>query len=179
MIQKEGIDTLAEWELQDASRMRGMRSFGMPKERLKLQLEQWLDLHLNEKIPSSLLLLSRTLYMPEHLSASEQLVATIRELPESTVRQLCYVHSPGFEDVSHQVWCWWPRSLKTVCDINTLDEKIRAVIKDCVKMWCYKKIPGVISCSLTCPMFTMDSRVLVSLCKVLIWMNIPVVQTNP
>ena len=86
MIQKEGIDMLAEWELQDASRMRGMRSFGMPKERLKLQLEQWLDLHLNEKIPSSLLLLSRTLYMPEHLSASEQLVATIRELPESTVR---------------------------------------------------------------------------------------------
>ena len=85
MIMKEGIDSLAIWELQDACRARGMRGLGLPKERLQHQLLQWLDLHLNEKIPTSLLLLSRALYLPKELSAEEQLKATISALPETTV----------------------------------------------------------------------------------------------
>jgi len=82
---KEGIDSLATWELQDACRARGMRGLGLPKERLQDQLQQWLDLHLNEKIPTSLLLLSRALYLPEELSTEEQLKATISALPETMV----------------------------------------------------------------------------------------------
>ena len=73
------------WELQDACRTRGMRSLGMPEQRLKFQLGEWLDLHLNHKIPTSLLLLSRALYLPEHLTAEDQLKATISVLPEATV----------------------------------------------------------------------------------------------
>jgi len=57
----------------------------MPEQRLKFQLGQWLDLHLSQKIPSSLLLLSRTLYLPESLTAEDQLKATISVLPEFTV----------------------------------------------------------------------------------------------
>lgn len=85
MIQKEGIDSLAVWELQDACRTRGMRALGMPEQRLKYQLSEWLDLHLNHKIPTSLLLLTRTLYLPEHLTAEDQLKATISVLPEDAV----------------------------------------------------------------------------------------------
>jgi len=73
------------WELQDACRTRGMRSLGMSEQRLKYQLSEWLDLHLNYKIPTSLLLLSRALYLPEHLTAEDQLKATISVLPEATV----------------------------------------------------------------------------------------------
>ena len=86
MIMKEGMDSMAVWELQEACRARGMRGLGVPKERLRDQLQQWLDLHLTANIPTSLLLLSRTLYLSETLSTEEQLKATISSLPESTVR---------------------------------------------------------------------------------------------
>lgn len=87
VIQKEGINSMEIWELQEACRQRGMRSFGVPESRLKLQMAQWLDLHLNHKIPASLLLLSRTLYLPEDLSTEDQLKATISALPDSTAEE--------------------------------------------------------------------------------------------
>lgn len=85
MIQKEGVDSLTIWELQAACRARGMRSLGVPEERLKFQLEQWLELHLKENIPTSLLLLSRALYLSENMSTTDQLQATLSSLPETTV----------------------------------------------------------------------------------------------
>ena len=61
----------------------------MSKQRLVTQLEEWLDLHLNDKVPLSLLLLSRTLYMPPsegglEPTATETLKATISSLPSET-----------------------------------------------------------------------------------------------
>ncbi|ROT60861.1 LETM1 and EF-hand domain-containing protein 1, mitochondrial [Penaeus vannamei] len=82
IIQQEGVDSLAVWELQQACRARGMRAYGLSEERLRLQLHQWLDLSLNEKVPPSLLLLSRTLYLPENVRPSDTLAATISTLPE-------------------------------------------------------------------------------------------------
>ncbi|XP_077992404.1 mitochondrial proton/calcium exchanger protein-like [Glandiceps talaboti] len=87
LIQQEGIDNLSVPELQSACQARGMRALGVPIQRLKSQLEQWLELHLNEQIPSSLLLLSRTLYLPETLSAQEQLKETLTTLPESMTEE--------------------------------------------------------------------------------------------
>ncbi|KAJ8026234.1 Mitochondrial proton/calcium exchanger protein [Holothuria leucospilota] len=84
MIYKEGIDSLDVQELQAACQARGMRALGVPVERLRSQLQQWLDLHLNEQIPTSLLLLSRALYLPESLTPSDALQATIASLPEET-----------------------------------------------------------------------------------------------
>lgn len=88
MIQKESVDSLTTWELQAACRARGMRALGVPEERLKFQLEQWLELHLKENIPTSLLLLSRALYLSENMSTADQLQATLSSLPETTV-SLC------------------------------------------------------------------------------------------
>ena len=47
---------------------------------------QWLDLHLVQKIPASLLLLSRALYLPDDTPASDALQVTLSKLPESIVR---------------------------------------------------------------------------------------------
>ena len=46
---------------------------------------QWLDLHLTQKIPASLLLLSRALYLPEGTPTTDALQATLSTLPESIV----------------------------------------------------------------------------------------------
>ena len=59
-----------------------MRAYGLTEQRLQLQLKEWLDLSLNEKVPQSLLLLSRTLYLPENIPAHNTLAATISTLPE-------------------------------------------------------------------------------------------------
>ncbi|UYV71684.1 K02A2.6-like [Cordylochernes scorpioides] len=87
MIKREGIDSLSVPELQAACRARGMRAMGVPKERLQMQLNQWLELSLNEHVPQSLLLLSRTLYLPENLPASKQLEATISKLSDKALTE--------------------------------------------------------------------------------------------
>ncbi|KAL4707601.1 hypothetical protein ACJJTC_001646 [Scirpophaga incertulas] len=82
MIAKEGVDSLNFSELQQACRSRGMRAYGVSEERLRKELKNWLDLSLNEKVPPSLLLLSRALMVPEHVPTTYKLKATISALPE-------------------------------------------------------------------------------------------------
>lgn len=87
MIQKEGVDSLSLAEVQQACRARGMRAYGVSEERLRIQLKQWLDLSLNEKVPASLLLLSRAMMLPETIPTSDKLKATISSLPETLLTQ--------------------------------------------------------------------------------------------
>lgn len=65
MINREGVNIMSVPELQAACRSRGMRSLGVTEEQLKEQLKQWLDLHLKENVPPSLLLLSRAMYLTD------------------------------------------------------------------------------------------------------------------
>ncbi|CAF1471626.1 unnamed protein product [Adineta steineri] len=83
LIQDEGIDNLTVDELQAACRDRGMRSLGVSIERLRSQLQQWLDLHLNQRIPSTILLVSRALYLPENIPQEDVLKAAIQSLPKA------------------------------------------------------------------------------------------------
>lgn len=64
-----------------------MRAYGVSEQRLRSQLSQWLDLSLNERVPPSLLLLSRALMLPETIPTSDKLKATISALPETIVKQ--------------------------------------------------------------------------------------------
>lgn len=89
-IQNEGLLNLTVNELQQACRARGMRALGVPEDRLRFQLQQWLELSLNENIPQSLLLLSRALYLPEHITTTDQLKATIQTLPEEVGTEARY-----------------------------------------------------------------------------------------
>jgi len=83
LIEDEGIQNLDVDELQSACRERGMRSLGVSEERLRSQLQQWLDLHLNKRIPSTILLLSRALYLPENIPQEDVLKAVIQSLPKA------------------------------------------------------------------------------------------------
>ncbi|EFN76874.1 LETM1 and EF-hand domain-containing protein anon-60Da, mitochondrial [Harpegnathos saltator] len=85
LIEKEGVNTLTRTELQQACRARGMRAYGLPENRLRDQLLQWLDLSLNKKVSPSLLLLSRALMIPETVPMSDKLKATISALPDAVV----------------------------------------------------------------------------------------------
>ncbi|XP_069773938.1 LETM1 domain-containing protein LETM2, mitochondrial isoform X2 [Narcine bancroftii] len=76
MIAKEGCDVLTVSELQTACRARGMRSLGLSEEQLREQLTQWLELHLEENVPPSLLLLSRAMYLTE-----AKLTTNVHEVP--------------------------------------------------------------------------------------------------
>jgi LETM1 and EF-hand domain-containing protein 1 len=83
LIEDEGIDNLTVEELQAACRDRGMRSYGVSIERMRSQLQQWLDLHLNKRIPSTILLVSRALYLPENVPQEDILKAAIQSLPKA------------------------------------------------------------------------------------------------
>ncbi|XP_036022196.1 LETM1 domain-containing protein LETM2, mitochondrial isoform X2 [Onychomys torridus] len=90
IIAKEGVKALSVSELQAACRARGMRSLGLTEEQLRQQLTEWLDLHLKENVPPSLLLLSRTFYLidvkpkPIELPRSIEVPKTNPVMPSST-----------------------------------------------------------------------------------------------
>jgi len=83
IIAKEGFNHMTVGELQNACKDRGMRALGLTKEKLIQQLKQWIELSTNEKVPPSLLLLSRTLYLPETLAPEKAIEASISALPEA------------------------------------------------------------------------------------------------
>lgn len=56
---------------------------GLSKDRLKTQLEQWLELHIKQNIPVSLLLFSRSLYLPDNLPKEDLISKTLSALPKS------------------------------------------------------------------------------------------------
>ncbi|CAG0887381.1 unnamed protein product, partial [Cyprideis torosa] len=69
LIRHEGLSRMTAFELQQACRARGMRSFGVSRGRLISQLDQWLQLSLDHKVPPTLILLSRALlFLPDHVT---------------------------------------------------------------------------------------------------------------
>lgn len=89
MIQAEGIDALSLQELQAACASRGFRSVGTSPGRLRDELAQWVDLHLNHHVPSTLLVLSRAFsFTDRHMTAEEALKATFNSLPDNLVSDL-------------------------------------------------------------------------------------------
>eukprot|EP00729_Bicosta_minor_P004118 gene4118-14858_t len=79
----EGIETMSVSALQDACRARGMRAAGISEEGLQERLSQWINLHIVEDVPASLLLMSRVLYLPENLAPEAQLATVLDSLPEN------------------------------------------------------------------------------------------------
>lgn len=68
-------------------RLIGMRAYGLSEDTLKRQLEEWINLSLNEKVPPSLLLLSRAMMLPEDIPTTDKLKATISSLPDAAAIQ--------------------------------------------------------------------------------------------
>lgn len=87
VISREGVNTLDLWELQQACKARGMRAYGLTKERMQTQLQEWIDLSLNEKVPQTLLLLSRAVSISDDSFTTDKLKETLRVLPDSVANQ--------------------------------------------------------------------------------------------
>ncbi|XP_060894605.1 LETM1 domain-containing protein LETM2, mitochondrial [Labrus mixtus] len=83
MIAAEGVAAMSVSELQAACRSRGMRSLGLTTDQLRLQMQQWLDLHLKENVPPSLLLLSRAMYLTE-LKPKPPVIPPVPKLEKAT-----------------------------------------------------------------------------------------------
>ncbi|XP_057686976.1 LETM1 domain-containing protein LETM2, mitochondrial [Corythoichthys intestinalis] len=83
MIAAEGVAVMSVSELQAACRSRGMRSLGLTTDQLRLQLQQWLDLHLKENVPPSLLLLSRAMYLTD-LKPKAPVIPPVPKLEKTT-----------------------------------------------------------------------------------------------
>ncbi|KAK2489928.1 hypothetical protein MC885_021418, partial [Smutsia gigantea] len=54
---------------------------------LELPSIQWLELHLHQEIPTSLLILSRAMYLPDTLSPEDQLTSTLQALPDIVAKE--------------------------------------------------------------------------------------------
>lgn len=84
LIQAEGIETLSEQELRQACRDRGHLGL-LSVDEMRQQLRDWLDLSLNQSVPSSLLILSRAFTVSGRLKPEEAVVATLSSLPDEVV----------------------------------------------------------------------------------------------
>ena len=88
VIKAEKIESLTIQELQAACATRGIRSIGISPGRLRDELAQWLDLHLEHHVPSTLLVLSRAFsYTDRSVSTEEALKATLNSLPDNLVNE--------------------------------------------------------------------------------------------
>lgn len=108
MIHWEGVGSLSQDELISACRDRGMRYIGLPKDLLKQQLNEWIELSLNKSVPALLLLLSRafTITTERHLMDTTQaLQSTISTFPDEMLDQVLpsdHENARRLEELLHQ-----------------------------------------------------------------------------
>jgi len=91
LIEKEGVTTLTIGELRVACQERGMRTVGLTTAGYRQNLRQWLDLSLNQKVPLSLLILSRAFTILETRSPSrpeEVLRTTLSAMDDEFVEEV-------------------------------------------------------------------------------------------
>jgi hypothetical protein len=63
LIQSEGVEALSPAELAHAAASRGIRTSGVPIERLREELSQWINLHVDRDLSGTLLILSKVRYI--------------------------------------------------------------------------------------------------------------------
>ncbi|KAG0379730.1 hypothetical protein BGX24_011921 [Mortierella sp. AD032] len=96
LIITEGVDSLTEPELQAACQSRGINITDVSSDRLRTELNQWLELHLTYSIPATILILSRTFsysdsYIPDR--PGKVLQATLSSLPKTLIHKTELLHS--------------------------------------------------------------------------------------
>ncbi|XP_063933496.1 mitochondrial proton/calcium exchanger protein-like [Zophobas morio] len=87
MILKEGVDSMTVSELQTACQDRGMRAIGITIERLRSQMRQWLNLNIKEKVPTTILLLSRALMINPSIDPDTIKSSLLTNLSENLVHE--------------------------------------------------------------------------------------------
>lgn len=68
--------------------MRGMRGIGVPIERLRRNLEQWLQLSIHQGIPPGILILSRAMIISEKVRPVDAIKNTLAKFSDEQVEEL-------------------------------------------------------------------------------------------
>jgi len=87
----EGIEGLDDEDLAEANHDRGMPHFGMKREKLESQLARWIDLSMNNAVPASLLILSRSFVLTttdRELDTGEALQKAIKSIETEVVEDI-------------------------------------------------------------------------------------------
>ena len=107
LIQLEGVEGLSDEELKSAARTRGMR-WEEDRKELERQLNDWLELSLQNNLPSSLLILSRA-FLITHAKEEDTQTATLKDitdtlasLPEEVVTQVSVETAMAHESSSEE-----------------------------------------------------------------------------
>jgi len=96
-IEREGLESLTHGELKAACRERGMRAHGLTTQGYRRNLKQWITLHLHQKVPASLLILSRVMAIQERCvcGGEQQLLSVILSIGSSRVVGCRVSRAPG------------------------------------------------------------------------------------
>lgn len=92
-ISVEGVEQMSHHELQSACQSRGIQTSSLTDKQLQEELNQWIDLHLHQRISGILLILSKAFnYLPadELKSRSSQLKSlelTLSSLPDNLINE--------------------------------------------------------------------------------------------
>jgi LETM1 and EF-hand domain-containing protein 1 len=119
LIRRDGLDALTLEELVDASLVRGMKVEGLNKQRIKQQLQEWLDLSQNQNVPPSLLILSRAFMLTQKIKPEEALEDTLAHIPAEALEEVAR-ELPRSED---------ERAVERLAEL----EKEKALIEQTVK----------------------------------------------
>jgi LETM1 and EF-hand domain-containing protein 1 len=88
LIAAEGVEELTPTELAHACTSRGLRTVGVSEEEQRAALRLWLNLHLEQKLPTTLLVLTYAFaLLARTKSAPEALQATLSSLPDKLVNE--------------------------------------------------------------------------------------------
>ena len=88
LILSEGVDSLSDEELEHAAITRGMRGTGVDPSKLQAHLENWITLHIEEKVPAAMLVLSRALLLSEKVAPTTRIQDTIAALPDEILDEV-------------------------------------------------------------------------------------------
>ncbi|MBA0830772.1 hypothetical protein Goarm_015279 [Gossypium armourianum] len=101
LIQGEGVESLSEAELRQGCRERGMLGV-LSVEEMRQQLQDWIDLSLNHRVPSSLSILSRAFIVSGKLKPEDAVRATLSSLPDEVVNTIVVTALPSEDPVSER-----------------------------------------------------------------------------
>jgi len=90
VIEDEGIESLQDAELAAACQSRAIRSTGVPIEKQRENLAQWIDLHVHRELSGTLLILSRAFSFNEANTTDGHLVSlknTLSSLPDALLNE--------------------------------------------------------------------------------------------
>ncbi|ROT39342.1 LETM1-domain-containing protein [Sodiomyces alkalinus F11] len=91
-ISYEGVDSLTSGELQMACASRGIRTQSVSPARMREYLQQWLDLRLTDRVPSTLLVLSNAYMYGQGAGGStsqiDALVGVLSSIPDELLHEI-------------------------------------------------------------------------------------------